>query len=1154
MVEHKPLTSLRVSFITAFFTAVFFVFLFLYLGFNLRDYTYEDSKEIAKEISRKAAIETEQYFYKALNSAISMGKRALLIKELGGDRFQVREMLKAELLSSPNFLGTWTLWEPNAFDNRDYIYKTDSSYNTIGSLGIAYFRFGDKVFTEIMGSQDYQGAYYQSIRENKSVQIIEPYKWTYSGHKQSFFGTSISVPLIIDSAFVGAIGIDIDLNNLSEKLNEVKFYNSGYLTLIASNGIIVSHPDTSFVAKNFFKLIHSPDSTKYISAFNGEELVLETLSEFSDKQVFRFFYPFNVGSGKPWNMMVEIPIAEATQRSNQLLVVSSVILFVGLGLILFLTFNIFDRRRYERTIIVAMNEIEKRSELAAQNEQNYREIFNSTNEAIFIHNEQTGEVLDVNDVMLQMYGYSTREEVINLSISSFSSNEGMSTQKNAKQLVEKAINEGPQVFEWQAMRKDGDLFWVEVSLRKTTIGGEGRVLAVVRDITERKQVEEALKQSQQLFETLAKSAPVGIFRTRADGYTIYVNPRWSDLSGLSFDEALGDGWLNAVHPDDRGKLKNEWSSKVDKNERSSVEYRFQRKDGKLVWVLGNAVPEVAEGKVIGYIGTITNITEIKQAQENLLASEKKFRELAELLPQTIWEADVNGVVTFANKNGLTTLGYTEKDISEGVSILNAIVPEDRERAMSNIKKRIAGNPSVGEDYFAQRKDGTRFPVQIFTSTVFKNGVPVGIRGISIDMTDIKKAESLIRESQERYKTMIDAFTDVILISDLGGRIVFGNKEFERLTGVTPRFYANPRAKTKIHPEDFPKVKTVVGELFNSMRVHSDIIEVRIIDSNDSVHWISGTISKLKLKNLSYLQIIARDVTEKKKLDQELERYKNHLEFLVKQRTEELEAANEELTAINEEISDQKGRLQDALTSLKDAQNQLIHAEKMASLGVLASGIAHEINNPLNFIHGGILGLEKIIQKSMPYELETVDPLINAIKEGVRRSTEIVRSLNHYTRKDNQPKRECDIHSIIDNCLLIVHSQLSNRIEVVKDYSNEVKLVVCNEGKLHQAFLNIIINSIQAINTEGTISIKTVMTKGRVRVLFNDNGVGISSDIIDKITDPFFTTKDQGEGIGLGLSITSTIIEDHGGKLTFKSDEGRGTTVVVELPLNNSINE
>ena len=145
-----------------------------------------------------------------------------------------------------------------------------------------------------------------------------------------------------------------------------------------------------------------------------------------------------------------------------------------------------------------------------------------------------------------------------------------------------------------------------------------------------KKAERKLRESQQLFETLALMSPVGIFRTRADGYTNYVNPKWCELSGLNYSEALGNGWLKAVHPDDRDRIDHDWKGKTQDAEKSIAEYRFVKDDGSIVWVLGNALPEIVDGELNGYIGTITNITEIKKAQEEIEKSEKKFREMANL--------------------------------------------------------------------------------------------------------------------------------------------------------------------------------------------------------------------------------------------------------------------------------------------------------------------------------------------------------------------------------------------------------------------------------------------------------------------------------------------------------------------------------------------
>ncbi|MBP1668932.1 MAG: dctB, partial [Bacteroidetes bacterium] len=295
----------------------------------------------------------------------------------------------------------------------------------------------------------------------------------------------------------------------------------------------------------------------------------------------------------------------------------------------------------------------------------------------------------------------------------------------------------------------------------------------------------------------------------------------------------------------------------------------------------------------------------------------------------------------------------------------------------------------------------------------------------------------------------------------------------------------------------------------------------------------------------------RDVNEKKETALQLENYKNRLETLVRERTEELQQANKELIAANTELSGQRSELQSALLDLEKAQNQLIQSEKMASLGVLVSGIAHEINNPLNFIYGGLLGLENYIKENIMERKEEMSPFLAGIQLGAKRAADIVTSLNHYSRRDDLPRVPCDIHTIIDNCLLMLSNQIKNRIEIEKHYSREPFTLVGSEGKLHQAILNLLTNAIQAIQDKGTITIVTAVSKQNITLTFADTGIGISPENLQRITDPFFTTRDPGKGTGLGLSIAYTIIKEHDGTLEFESIVEKGTKAVVTLPLSNT---
>jgi signal transduction histidine kinase len=286
-------------------------------------------------------------------------------------------------------------------------------------------------------------------------------------------------------------------------------------------------------------------------------------------------------------------------------------------------------------------------------------------------------------------------------------------------------------------------------------------------------------------------------------------------------------------------------------------------------------------------------------------------------------------------------------------------------------------------------------------------------------------------------------------------------------------------------------------------------------------------------------------------------------------------------------------LKQTLLKLQRTQSQLIQAEKMSSLGQLVAGIAHEINNPVNFIFGNltyahdyisdILGLIKLYQETYPeptaeiadqienieldFLVEDVMKLLNSMKIGAERIREIVKSLRTFSRLDEAEVKAVDIHENLDSTLMILQNRLKAKnnyspINVIKNYG-KLPLIECYSGQLNQVFMNIIANAIDVLEdrqkrlTEievkanpSQIIISTIINQtNQVEIRIADNGLGMNQDIVDKIFDPFYTTKAIGKGTGLGLSISyQIIVEKHHGQLRCISELGKGTQFIIEIPL------
>jgi len=266
----------------------------------------------------------------------------------------------------------------------------------------------------------------------------------------------------------------------------------------------------------------------------------------------------------------------------------------------------------------------------------------------------------------------------------------------------------------------------------------------------------------------------------------------------------------------------------------------------------------------------------------------------------------------------------------------------------------------------------------------------------------------------------------------------------------------------------------------------------------------------------------------------------------------------------EQLNQKKIQLEKTLKELRESQNKLIMKEKMASLGNLVAGIAHEINNPIGAINSAAdviarcndkidyalkeSNLPENINKKLQQMLNLVGQNSMVIQESGQRVSKIVKSLKNFARLDNSEFQQADIHEGIDNTLALLHHELKDTITILKDYGI-IPQIYCYSIQLNQVFMNILLNAVQAIVAKGIIKIKTYADDGKVYIKISDTGKGIPSEYLDKIFDPGFTKKGVGVGTGLGLSTSYNIIQMHKGEIKVESEVGKGTTLTIILPLN-----
>lgn len=686
-------------------------------------------------------------------------------------------------------------------------------------------------------------------------------------------------------------------------------------------------------------------------------------------------------------------------------------------------------------------------------------------------------------------------------------------------------------------------------------------------------------------EHIFESAPIGIFESSLEGQFLDLNNELVKILGYNSKQDVFDH-IQSIEKDlyENPDMRHEMLRAIEgKKEISIFEYRVKKKDQSIIDVRLSIRPFWNEDQQrLNNVGIVEDITELKKVQKKQEEQESRYRLLFENSNDAILIYKYDELLEY-NEKALDIFGA--KNNPEFIKIFNNLNPKKQPDgrissiAADELVDKCLNNEPQFFEWVHLKADGTPFYAEISLSKI--SGMNDGVhQAIIRDITDKIHLKNNLVKRESILSSIIDSTPTEMWVINFDGYIIAQSGYSKKNWGdLTSQNIDNIKEKTLQNQFDnAPIDKIKKGKIVEK--------NLQLVYEEKPIYYKVIWSPYREAEKINGYVLYSYDLTAEKELQEKLKAHKKDLEIEVKKRTAEISALNNELLVsndflneINQELIEQKEELQNTINKLNKAQAQLIQSEKMASIGVLTSGIAHEINNPINFISSGIYGLRIAIDDILKYveerdknctgsdqnrckslinslrqtyhietAIDNIPKLMHPIQNGIDRTTEIIKGLRTFSRLDNEEKTIGNVSDIIDSTLVILKNKYKNRIDIELDLDPVVE-ILCYPGKLGQIILNITMNAIQAIDGKGKIIIKTHFNKEKdeFTIQISDTGNGLDKETQAKVFDPFFTTKPLGIGTGIGLSIVHGIVEDHGGSIDVESKVGIGTTFNITLP-------
>ena len=740
-----------------------------------------------------------------------------------------------------------------------------------------------------------------------------------------------------------------------------------------------------------------------------------------------------------------------------------------------------------------ITEFKKIQESLVASEKNYRELFNSVPEAIIIEGED-GTILDLNESAAAMH-LMTKEEIMRGRHEDLLA-AGRNDFTDIEAIYRNVRRSRDSVlFEAWGKRKNGEEFPLEIRLRAGSYFGQPVVIGVGRDLTRNKEAERALRNSEERFSTVFFSSPLAITITQLDGTYLDVNEKFTETLGYLREDVIGRTSLDV----------GVWYNPAERVEvfRSLMANGYvNRKDVVFRAISGDlhhcrlSMTLLNFGNSTGVLSVIDDITDLKKAEEQVIQSEEKFRTITEQLADMVFLADAQGSITFVSPAAAGMFSCTPQEII-GAMMTDLTADDKSDRLLREYSSIVmAGTPVRSIILTLRRKDGSRFRGEL-NATRYRSGDRIGTLGVLRDITSREDSETRIREQA----ALLDSANDAIYVAALDDTLRYRNSAAERLfdqCGIR----GNDRRISELYAAD--------DEAFHR--------------AMEGVRGDGNWTGELTLQDAA-----------------------GHKRILFCRWTllRSGEGTPESVFAINSDVTDKK-----------QLEQQLFRAQRLESIGVLAGGIAHDLNNILAPV---LLSISAIRQRTTD---DKILGLLTTMENNVTRGADLIRQVLSFARGVEGKRTVVQARHLIREIERVIRETFPKSVVLAIDVPKDLWTVAADSTQLYQVLMNLCVNARDAMPGGGHLTIRarnTVIDAQYVKMNMEakegqyvmievaDSGIGVPPDAMGMIFEPFFTTKEVGKGTGLGLSTVLAIVRSHGGFVEVSSVLRKGSQFRVYMP-------